>query len=206
MKKVLSLCLLMFVGVCLFAENATNNSSSPKQKTTGASIGVRFSILGLEPTASIIYKKTEIEASCPIISNTVFSESYPASSHSKEVIGYMPGVSFGYLSRAFERGWQNGVGVLWYMITPAYLESLSYDTSSSSGVQITGPDVHAFGLYYKSGLRFNSGVNIYFRIMFPLALWCPQTNETYTIINREMSLLASLVCIITPSIGVRYSF
>ncbi|MBQ9630789.1 MAG: hypothetical protein IJR49_04310 [Treponema sp.] len=216
MKKILLMIVLFFLSFAIFAEGenskGSENQNAAKVKTLGGSVGLRISILGLEPTASIIYKKLEIEAFCPIASNGIFEGSF-----SDNTIGYMPGASFGYLSKGFERGWQNGVGGFWYWITPEYIDTfLAYggayasSNSSSSGTysssSVEGPDIHAFGIYYKGGIRFKSGCNLYFRMLFPLALYAPSERQTITIINREALAAAALGWLLTQSIGFRYSF
>ena len=199
MKKLACVCVVLALSVALFSEDAELDKGS---KNIGGSIGLRGSILGLEPTASFIFYNMELEASVPLsASGGGFSK------EDKTKFGYMPGGSFGYLQNAFGTGWQNGVGLDYHWISPSWWDA-TFLGSLMTKASVTA-NFHVFSLYYKGGWRWNNGCNLYFRLLFPIVLFGPSSDGSVgsiSIINKAGLAASFLTVIITPSIGFRWSF
>src|SRR5574344_50760 len=108
MKKLLIIAAVVMLGscICLYAEDE-EHSAEPKpaeqtEKTAGASIGFRLSVLGVEPVVSVILHNVELEGYVPLISNSGWN------AEEQTVIGTAFGGSIGYISNPFKRGWENG--------------------------------------------------------------------------------------------------
>ena len=193
MKKIFALALLACVaGIPLFAQEDAENG-----KTFGGSAGLRLSILGIEPTASFIFNHMEIEASCPLARYGINSS----------IVGYAPGAAVGYISSPFDKGWQNGVGISYYWFTQSYIDSVVetfWDVASTA----ENVNLHAFSLYYRGGIRFRKGFNMYFRVMVPLVLYAHADTEkaVISVIDREFVSVMLLGCVCTQAIGVRFTF
>ncbi|MBP3710082.1 MAG: hypothetical protein J6I73_06760 [Treponema sp.] len=194
MKKMFAAALL----ACMVSISLSAQDDAEKSKTLGGSAGLRLSILGIEPTASFIFNHMEIEASCPLARYSMDSNA---------TIGYAPGASFGYISSPFDKGWQNGVGISYYWFTPSYIDSVAAIFSGVTSTAQNG-NLHAFSLYYRGGIRFRKGFNMYFRVMVPLVLYAhSDTDKTViSIIDREFVSVMLLGCLCTQAIGFRFTF
>lgn len=187
MKKIFVIMTMLCFGLC-FSLSAESEDVSKKvddttvesksEKKFGGAIGVRVSILGVEPSVSLIGGNTEVEVYCPVM------QDYSSDGWEDFTLG--PGVSWGYLSSPFEKGFQNGVGA-------AY--NCYYNLN-----------LHAWSLYYKLGVRFNNGSNLMFRTMVPLVMWETDSNTMLSIAQPGYFWGSFLASHALFSVGYRYYF
>ncbi|MCF0242679.1 MAG: hypothetical protein HUK25_08580 [Treponema sp.] len=189
MKKLLIVLTILSFGINFAASAETENEYQNENNTQveqklerkfGGSIGVRLSILGVEPTVSFIGGKTELEVYCPVL--MIGSSFIKDLKWDNFLMG--PGASIGMLSSPFETGFQNGFGA-------AY------------NYYFTG-DLHAWSLYYKLGVRFRDGSNIMVRTMWPMAMM--QKGEIISILSPDYLLGSYLISYCLFSIGYRHYF
>lgn len=191
MKKMF--CLLVCVFLC--------NVGFSAERTFGGSVGMRLSVLGMEPTASFIFSQMELEASAPLSASGGTSKDNPSK------FGVMPGGSFGYLQEPFKTGWQNGVGIDYHWLSPSWWEAtLIGSLMKKSDIS---PNFHAVSLYYKGGWKWSNGCNLYFRLLLPLVFWGPTSDgsvKSLSVINTTGLAASFLALVVTPSLGFRWCF
>ena len=206
MKKVYSFILcIIFSTLILFP--VFSEDHSPDGKVIGLTTGMRLSLLGFEPSVSLILDNLEIEGFCPIVRYTRDWDNLK--------VGYAPGGSIGFISSPFDTGWQNGIGISYIWFTPSYVDTTMAIWSWKENND--DPDViknikenggHVFSLYYRGGVRFRSGVNLFFRIALPVVAFAPDLagNGVITIVDAYGGLASLAVCTLTQSIGIRFTF
>src|SRR5574344_577019 len=205
MKKLLIIAAVVMLGscICLYAEDE-EHSAEPKpaeqtEKTAGASIGFRLSVLGVEPVVSVILHNVEIEGYVPLISNSGWN------ADEQTVLGTAFGGSIGYISNPFKRGWENGVGVSYLYLAPSYCqatifrEALKDTTVSENGGQI-------FSFYYRGTVKFNKTIGLCFKVNLPFIMYFPGNGNysRYSIIDANRSWICWLIMPCSFAIGMRF--
>ncbi|MBQ5491927.1 MAG: hypothetical protein IIT68_07720 [Treponema sp.] len=186
----------------------------------GFSGGVRFSVLGMEPTVALIFNNLEVEASAPIQSQHVYSSSYnPGSVPSGQdvsdyVFGIAPEVSIGYNSKPFTSGWQNTVGasVLW--LTDSFVNALAGNGSASvlpldsNGSVDFSQGAYLGSFFYRGGIQWKSGLCLYFRVTVPLVAYVPSQGNAgfYSVMESEMAMASMAAAFTTTAVGIKFTF
>jgi hypothetical protein len=205
MKKVYSFLLSIFLlSMILFP--VFSEDHSPEGKIIGLTTGMRLSSLGFEPSVSLILGNLEIEGFCPIVRYTKDWDNLK--------IGYAPGGSVGFISSPFDTGWQNGIGISYIWFTPAYMDTamtiLGVDSQNDPEIikSIIKNGGHVFSLYYRGGVRFSSGINLFFRLALPVVAYAPDLGDkgVMTIVDAYGGLISLAACTATQSIGIRFTF
>lgn len=205
MKKVYSF-LLCIILSSLILFPAFSEDHSPDGKVIGLTTGMRLSSLGFEPSVSLILDNLEIEGFCPIIRYTEDWDNLK--------VGYAPGGSIGFISSPFDTGWQNGIGISYIWFSPSYVDTVmavcrAEDTKYPDAIQsIKDNGGHVFSLYYRGGVRFRSGVNLFFRVALPVVAFAPDLDGkgVMTIVDAYGGLASLAVCTFTQSLGIRFTF
>ena len=186
----------------------------------GFSGGIRFSVLGLEPSVSLILNHLEVEASTPIQSKHIFSATYDSNGvpTSQDITGYVfgmaPAVSVGYNTKPFTSGWQNTVGasVLW--LTDSYINAISGNSSSSvlplnsNGSVDFSQGAYIGSLFYRGGIQWKSGFGLYFRVAIPLVAYVPSMGNSgfFSIMEPEFAMASLASAFTTTAVGVKFTF
>jgi hypothetical protein len=206
MKKVYSFLFCIIFSTLIFFP-AFSEDHSPDGKVIGLTTGMRLSSLGFEPSVSLILDNLEIEGFCPIVRYTRDWDNLKA--------GYAPGGSIGFISSPFDTGWQNGIGISYIWFTPSYVDTTMAiwnfeENKNASEIMksIINNGEHVFSFYYRGGVRFRSGVNLFFRIALPVVAYAPDLGDKglRTIVDAYGGLASLAVCTLTQSIGIRFTF
>ena len=196
MKKLI-LCLTLLVSV-LFAgfANSYDDLDVPEyqkenQKETMFSYnpGLRFSILGLEPTFSFNFYNLETEVAC------AFTSGFDGKS-----FGFAPSFSIGYCTNPFERGGVTTFGAEYLLVTQAYIKAFKSEMDA--------PVVHAVSLFYKGGYKFTDAFGVNWRVRLPLFMGgsSGDYSEFYNITSTQGGLICVLAGALTIGAGVQFSF
>lgn len=196
MKKLL-FCLifsLAFLPAVFAIDNYEINDSS--EKTFGISSGVRFSVLGVEPTFAIDVYNLEVEAACAISSGL-----------NGKHFGYAPSFSVAYNTNPFERGSAAVFGAEYMYLAPSYTNMLpkSFDDYEEGDVL---PAVHAVSLFYKGAYNFNKAFGLLWRIRLPVFIGARDGEDLYNfnITNLPGFTACALIGFCTTSVGVKFVF
>ena len=200
MKKIILVLLsFLFTLQLLVAENDDENQFSEieevstDEKTFGAAVGVRFSVLGLEPVVDINIKNLEIEGSC--IFNTGLKG---------DEFGYAPSLSIGYNTNPFEKGASTVLGGEYMYLSPMYTNMITKFTDTDED-QEKLPAVHALSLFYRGGVNFTNRLGMNWRIRLPLLIAGYQDGESFNVnISNLMGFgICCLTGLCTVSVGLR---
>lgn len=183
----------------------------------GVSAGARFSVLGLEPTVSLLLNHLEIEASAPIQSQHTYEASDTDPSGrvmTGYVFGFAPEVSVGYNSKPFTSGWQNTVGATVLWLTESYFDALKGNVPSSvlpvdsNGSVDFSQGAYIGSFFYRGGIQWRSGFGLYFRVAVPLVAYVPSQGNAgfYSIMESEMAMASLAAAFTTTSVGVKFTF
>ena len=214
-KKLLGIALCALLSLPLAARESDSG--------LGFSLGARFSVLGLEPTVSLLFNHLEVEASAPLQSKHVYETKYDTDGTTvlgQELKGYTfgfaPEVSIGYNSKPFTSGWQNGFGFTALWVTDNYLSAFM-GTSDSSGISsfldsngkvdfTQGAYLGSF--YYRGAIQWKGGFSLYFRITVPLAAYVPSMGDAgfYSIMEPEFATAAVSAAFLGTAVGIRFTF
>lgn len=189
MKKIF---LILFAAmIACSAIYAEENS----EKTMGASIGARLSLLGAMPEASFIVKNLEVGVTVPILSGTNYETD-------EKVLGVGVGGFFGYLSNPFAKGFQNAVGLQYLWLTNNYMKATLFSDSMKD--ELNGSNgAHIFSLYYRGCYKFTERFGISFRGALPLFAGF-SGRDSINIIDTKTSWACWLMALGSFSLGVRF--
>ena len=198
MKK-LFLCLIFTLAFlpAIFASSIDNYEvTDSSEKTFGISPGVRFSVLGVEPTFALNIYNLEVETACAISSGLDGKQ-----------MGYAPSFSVAYNTNPFERGSAAVFGLEYMYLSPSYTNMLPKTFDDSIDEEVL-PAVHSVSLFYKGAYNFNRVFGLLWRIRLPVVIGANAEGEFY---NFNISNLAgftacALIGFCTTSVGVKFMF
>ena len=194
MKKIL-LCLLVCTVIAASAF-ARSNDDDDSEKMIGFGPGVRFSVLGVEPTLSLDILNLELEGAC------AFSTGLDG-----KQFGYAPSFSVAYNTNPFEKGGFAVFGAEYMYLTPMYTNMIvrTFDKDEDEDVM---PGIHSISLFYKGGYNFNSVFGMIWRLRLPVMITGKSDEESFNLNITNLPGFAGcfLIGVCTTSIGVKLTF
>lgn len=197
MKKIFwifALCAIL--GTAVFADEYEDEDisfeSDSTEKMIGFTPGIRFSVLGIEPTFSLNLSHLELEGSC-IMSTGLKGEQF----------GYAPSVSVGYNTNPFERGSFAVFGGEYMCLSSMYITMLANLLNNDNEEDL--PAIHSVSLFYKGGVNFTNRFGMIWRVRFPLVIAGAADGETYSLNVTNLAGFGgcTLVGLSTISMGIK---
>ena len=175
-------------------ETFTEKDTASEDKTFGAAVGVRFSVLGLEPVVDVNISHLELEGTC--IFNTGLKG---------DEFGYAPSFSIGFNTNPFEPGSTTVLGGEYMYLSPMYTNMITKITDKDNENTESLPAVHAVSLFYRGGVNFTSHLGMNWRVRLPLFIAGKQGDESFNVnISNLMGFgICCLTGLCTVSLGLR---
>ena len=191
MKKFI-LCLTLLVSV-LFSGFARSNNDldaheDSKEEVFSFNPGIRFSVLGFEPTFSLNVKNLEAEIGCALTTGYYGND-----------FGVAPNISIGYCTNPFDRGSFTTFGIEYLLVSDSYVKALYSEFKVDK--------IHAVSLYYKGGYKFTDAFGINWRLRLPLFMGgkSDDYSEFYNILSVHGGNYCVIAGLFTISAGVQFS-
>lgn len=177
MKKILSIVVALFVGCFVLSAE------------THVEPGIRFSVLGVEPTIAVGINDLEIEAGFAFARDGMYqfdSQKYRAL--------MTPNVTVGWNYDAFDTGWHNLVGFTYYC-------GIGYNKNAT--------DIyHMAGLGYRGSIKFRNNFEICVRTNLPFVIIDPTADDPLALTIADAGGIYDCLVygISMTSVGFRFSF
>lgn len=152
--------------------------------------GIRFSVLGVEPTVSLNIDDLEVEAGFAFARDA----SYYIDTSDDYRVMFTPNITFGWNYDAFDTGWHNLVGASYYL---------------GMGFNSNETDVyHMIGMAYRGSVRFRSNLEICAQTCLPFLIVHQGADEPLplTIADNGGIWECALLGLCMSSIGIRIGF
>lgn len=194
MKKifmVFALCLAFVPSMFASVENVEVNYES--DKVFGISPGLRFSVLGIEPTLAFDIYNFELETACAFSSGIT-----------GEQFGFAPSISFAYDTNPFERGGSASFGVEYMYLTPAYTNMIAKTIDKDADNVL--PGIHAVSLFYRGTYNFNKIFGLLWRVRLPMVIAGSKDGESFNLNVTNLPGFGAnfLIGVCTISVGVKF--
>ncbi len=200
MKKIfLAMILSLVLMPAVFASpdeyEVTNNSD----KIFGIAPGVRFSVLGVEPTIALNLYNLELEGACAFSSGLDGKQ-----------FGAAPSFSVAYNTNPFERGTAAVFGLEYMYLTSSYTNMLNKTVEKNKNDEDVVPGIHSLSLFYKGTYNFNKVFGLLWRVKLPVMIMPAERVDgeiqNLNITNFPGFLGCALIGFCLTSIGVRFVF
>ena len=205
MKKMIKLVLsalfvFALVAPQVFADTDDSDDemeilSDGSEKSFAFGPGVRFSILGMEPTLTFGISNLELEATCVISTGADGNQ-----------FGYAPSFSVAYNTNPFEKGSGATFGGEYMLLSSAYTSMLNKISDSKNTEKL--PALNALSLFYKGHVNFTQHFGLHWRIRMPLFIFGSDGDNFQSIDVTSLAGLGicTLVGISTVSAGIQFRF
>ena len=175
----------------------TNDSN----KIFGIAPGIRFSVLGVEPTVALNVFNLELESAC------AFSSGLDG-----KKFGAAPSFSVAYNTNPFEKGTSAVFGLEYMYLTPSYTNMLNKTVDKNNTIDDEDelPGVHSLSLFYKGTYNFNKVFGLLWRVKLPVMIMPAERVDgdiqNLNITNLPGFLGCTLIGFCLTSVGVRFVF
>ena len=197
MKKILfAMILSLFILPAVFASPDEYEVTNRSDKIFGVAPGVRFSVLGVEPTVALNIYNLELEGAC------AFSSGLDG-----KKFGVAPSFSVAYNTNPFEKGTSAVFGLEYMYLTTSYTNMI-VKTIDEDNQEDVLPGVHALSIFYKGGYNFNHVFGLLWRFRLPLMITAAKDGESVNLNVSNLPGVAGcfLLGICTTAIGVKLTF
>ena len=200
MKKIfLAMILSLVLMPAVFASpdeyEVTNNSD----KIFGIAPGLRFSVLGVEPTIALNLYNLELEGACAFSSGLDGKQ-----------FGAAPSFSVAYNTNPFERGTAAVFGLEYMYLTSSYTNMLNKTVEKNKNDEDVVPGIHSLSLFYKGTYNFNKVFGLLWRVKLPVMIMPAERVDgeiqNLNITNFPGFLGCALIGFCLTSVGVRFVF
>ena len=202
MKKILfAMILSLFILPAVFASPDEYEVTNRSDKIFGVAPGVRFSVLGVEPTVALNIYNLELEGAC------AFSSGLDG-----KKFGVAPSFSVAYNTNPFEKGTSAVFGLEYMYLTPSYTNMLNKTVEKNNTIEDEEelPGVHSLSLFYKGTYNFNKVFGLLWRVKLPVMIMPAERVEgdiqNLNITNFPGFLGCTLIGFCLTSVGVRFVF
>lgn len=195
LAMILSLVLMPAVFASPDEYEVTNNSD----KIFGIAPGVRFSVLGVEPTIALNLYNLELEGACAFSSGLDGKQ-----------FGAAPSFSVAYNTNPFERGTAAVFGLEYMYLTSSYTNMLNKTVEKNKNDEDLVPGIHSLSLFYKGTYNFNKVFGLLWRVKLPVMIMPAERVDgeiqNLNITNFPGFLGCALIGFCLTSVGVRFVF
>ena len=195
LAMILSLVLMPAVFASPDEYEVTNNSD----KIFGIAPGVRFSVLGVEPTIALNLYNLELEGACAFSSGLDGKQ-----------FGAAPSFSVAYNTNPFERGTAAVFGLEYMYLTSSYTNMLNKTVEKNKNDEDVVPGIHSLSLFYKGTYNFNKVFGLLWRVKLPVMIMPAERVDgeiqNLNITNFPGFLGCALIGFCLTSVGVRFVF
>ena len=192
---ILSLVLMPAVFASPDEYEVTNNSD----KIFGIAPGLRFSVLGVEPTIALNLYNLELEGACAFSSGLDGKQ-----------FGAAPSFSVAYNTNPFERGTAAVFGLEYMYLTSSYTNMLNKTVEKNKNDEDVVPGIHSLSLFYKGTYNFNKVFGLLWRVKLPVMIMPAERVDgeiqNLNITNFPGFLGCALIGFCLTSVGVRFVF
>ena len=200
-KSFLTVILSLFLLPAVFASPNEYEVTNDSNKIFGIVPGIRFSVLGVEPTVALNVFNLELESAC------AFSSGLDG-----KKFGAAPSFSVAYNTNPFEKGTSAVIGLEYMYLTPSYTNMLNKTVDKNNTIDDEDelPGVHSLSLFYKGTSNFNKVFGLLWRVKLPVMIMPAERVDgdiqNLNITNLPGFLGCTLIGFCLTSVGVRFVF
>ena len=200
-KSFLTVILSLFLLPAVFASPNEYEVTNDSNKIFGIVPGIRFSVLGVEPTVALNVFNLELESAC------AFSSGLDG-----KKFGAAPSFSVAYNTNPFEKGTSAVIGLEYMYLTPSYTNMLNKTVDKNNTIDDEDelPGVHSLSLFYKGTYNFNKVFGLLWRVKLPVMIMPAERVDgdiqNLNITNLPGFLGCTLIGFCLTSVGVRFVF
>ena len=200
-KSFLTVILSLFLLPAVFASPNEYEVTNDSNKIFGRAPGIRFSVLGVEPTVALNVFNLELESAC------AFSSGLDG-----KKFGAAPSFSVAYNTNPFEKGTSAVFGLEYMYLTPSYTNMLNKTVDKNNTIDDEDelPGVHSLSLFYKGTYNFNKVFGLLWRVKLPVMIMPAERVDgdiqNLNITNLPGFLGCTLIGFCLTSVGVRFVF